>query len=127
MEKLISIIEKTLVPVANKLSQNKYLSAISGGCMSTLGIIMVGAVFTILTNISWQPYTDLLASTGLDQLFTGVQNVTTNLLAVYMAFAVGYRGATVFENKKYTLTSGFLSLFAYMLLVPLDTTTLADS
>ena len=55
MEKLISIIEKTLVPVANKLSQNKYLSAISGGCMSTLGIIMVGAVFTILTNISWQP------------------------------------------------------------------------
>lgn len=56
MEKLISIIEKTLVPVANKLSQNKYLSAISGGCMSTLGIIMVGAVFTILTNISWQPY-----------------------------------------------------------------------
>ena len=25
MEKLISIIEKTLVPVANKLSQNKYL------------------------------------------------------------------------------------------------------
>ena len=105
MEKLISIIEKTLVPVANKLSQNKYLSAISGGCMSTLGIIMVGAVFTILTNISWQPYTDLLASTGLDQLFTGVQNVTTNLLAVYMAFAVGYRGATLIENKKYTLTS----------------------
>lgn len=127
MEKLISIIEKTLVPVANKLSQNKYLNAISGGCMSTLGIIMLGAVFTILTNISWQPYTDLLAKTGLDQLFTGVQNVTTNLLAVYMAFAVGYRGATVFGNKKYTLTSGFLSLFAYMLLIPLDSTTLADS
>lgn len=126
MEKLISIIEKTLVPVANKLSQNKYLNAISGGCMSTLGIIMLGAVFTILTNISWQPYTDLLAKTGLDQLFTGVQNVTTNLLAVYMAFAVGYRGATVFGNKKYTLTSGFLSLFAYMLLIPLDSTTLAD-
>ena len=62
-----------------------------------------------LTNISWQPYTDLLAKTGLGQLFTGVQNVTTNLLAVYMAFAVGYRGATVFGNKKYTLTSGFLS------------------
>ena len=89
MEKLISIIEKTLVPVANKLSQNKYLSTISGGCMSTLGIIMVGAVFTILTNISWQPYTDLLASTGLDQLFTGVQNVTTNLLsAVDLTVAV---------------------------------------
>ena len=56
-----------------------------------------------------------------------MQNVTTNLLPVYMTFPVGYRGATVFENKKYTLTSGFLSLFAYMLLVPLDTTTLADS
>ena len=51
MKKLISIIEKTLVPVANKLSQNKYLSAISGGCMSTLGIIMVGAVISCLYGV----------------------------------------------------------------------------
>ena len=76
MEKLISIIEKTLVPVANKLSQNKYLNAISGGCMSTLGIIMLGAVFTILTNISWQPYTDLRVKTWSEQIFTGAQNGT---------------------------------------------------
>ncbi|MFQ9071333.1 MAG: hypothetical protein ACLR43_00065 [Faecalibacillus faecis] len=42
-----------------------------------------------------------------------------------MAFAVGYRATVLKINI--VLTSGFLSLFVYMLLVPLDTTTLADS
>lgn len=126
MNKFTSIIEKTLLPVANKLSNNKYLNAISGGCMSTLGIIMVGAVFSILTNISWEPYTNFLASTGLDVLFNAVVAVTTNMLSVFMAFAVGFRGATVFENQKYKLTSGFLSLVSYMLLVPLNSASLAE-
>ena len=82
--------------------------------MSTLGIIILGAVFN-LTNISWQPYTDLLAKTGLGQLFTGVQNVTTNLLAVYMAFAVGYRGATLYlEIKIYFNIRFFIFICLYV-------------
>lgn len=124
MEKFISIIEKVLMPIADKLSSNKYLAVISQGCMSTLGVIMVGAVFSILTNIQWAPYTNFLASSGLGTLFGGVTNVTTNLLAVYMAFAAGYRGATIFDNEKYAITSGFLSLLGFMLLVPLNTTAL---
>ncbi|MDO4467127.1 MAG: PTS transporter subunit EIIC [Bacillota bacterium] len=127
MEKFVSVMEKILLPIADKLSTNKYLAVISQGCMSALGIIMVGAVFTILTNIQWNPYTSFLASTGLGNLFQGVINVTTNLLAVYMAFAAGYRGATIFNNEKYAITSGFLSLLGFMLLIPLDTTTLAEA
>lgn len=124
MEKFTSMIEKTLVPIANKLSNNKYLKAISSGCMSLLGIIMVGAIFSIFSNIAWEPYNNFMASYGLDKLVAFVPEVTTNLLAIYMAFAVGFRGATCFENEGYAMSSGLLSLVGFMLLTPLDTTTL---
>ena len=124
MDKFTSLIEKTLVPIANKLSNNKYLKAVSNGCMSLLGVIMLGAVFSIFVNISWQPYNDFMAKYGLDTIVSFVPSVTTDLLAVYMAFAVGFRGADCFDNGSYNMTSGLLSLVAFMLLTPLNTTSL---
>lgn len=124
MEKFASLIEKCLVPIANKLSNNKYLKAISSGCMSLLGVIMVGAIFSIFTNISWEPYNNFMSIYGLDKCVKFVPTVTTELLAVYMAFTVGFRGASCFENDNYAMSSGLLSLVSFMLLTPLDSTSL---
>ncbi len=124
MDKFISIVEKTLVPIANKLSNNRYLKAISSGSMSLLGIIMVGAIFSIFVNISWEPYNEFMSNTGLNEIVNFVPAVTTNLLAVYMAFSVGFRGAGCFDNESYSMTSGLLSLVGFMLLTPLDSTSL---
>ena len=118
MEKFTSLIEKCLVPIANKLSNNKYLKAISSGCMSLLGVIMVGAIFSIFTNISWEPYNNFMSIYGLDKCVKFVPTVTTELLAVYMAFTVGFRGASCFENDNYAMSSGLLSLVSFMLLTP---------
>ena len=120
----MSTVEKTLIPVANKLSTNKYLKAISSGSMSLLGIIMVGAIFSIFVNISWEPYNQFMSNSGLDKIVNFVPTVTTNLLAVYMAFSVGFRGASCFENENYAMSSGLLSLVGFMLLTPIDTTSL---
>lgn len=46
MEKFTSLIEKFLMPLASKLSSNKYLKAISNGFGILLPVIMVGAIFT---------------------------------------------------------------------------------
>lgn len=124
MNKFISIVEKTLVPIANKLSNNRYLKAISSGSMSLLGIIMVGAIFSIFVNISWEPYNEFMSNTGLAEIVNFVPTVTTNLLAIYMAFSVGFRGAGCFDNESYSMTSGLLSLVGFMLLTPLDSTSL---
>lgn len=124
MDKFVAVVEKTLVPVANKLSNNKYLKAISSGSMSLLGVIMVGAIFSIFVNISWEPYNQFMSKYGLDTIVNFVPAVTTNLLAIYMAFAVGFRGAACFENESYAMSSGLLSLVGFMLLTPLDSTSL---
>lgn len=124
MEKFTLLLEKTLVPIAEKISNNKYLKAISSGCMSLLGVIMLGAIFTVFLNISWEPYNNFMSTTGMDVIVGFVPAVTTDLLAIYMAFAVAFRGATCFDNGKYAISSGLLALVCFMLLVPLNSTTL---
>ena len=124
MEKCITVLEKSLLPIANKVSNNRYLKAISSGSMSLLGIIMVGAIFSVFGNISWQPYNQFLNTYHLDIVIAFVPAVTTELLAIYMAFTVAYHGASCFENKEYAMSSGLLSLVSFMLLVPMDSTSL---
>lgn len=45
MNKFIQFMEEKFIPVANKISRIKALQAVSGGSMSLLGVIMVGAIF----------------------------------------------------------------------------------
>lgn len=120
MNTFIKFMEDKIVPVAGKVSSNKYLKSISAGCMSLLAVIMAGAIFSIFTNISWEPYNNFMASYGLDRMVAFVPQVTTNLLAVYMAFSIAYNAADNFDNGKYAFSSGILSLVCFMLLVPLD-------
>ena len=120
MNTFIKFMEEKIVPVAGKVSSNKYLKSISAGCMSLLAVIMAGAIFSIFTNISWEPYNNFMASYGLDRMVAFVPQVTTNLLAVYMAFSIAYNAADNFDNGKYAFSSGILSLVCFMLLVPLD-------
>lgn len=56
MNKFIQFMEEKFIPVANKISRIKALQAVSGGSMSLLGVIMVGAIFSVLTSITWSPY-----------------------------------------------------------------------
>lgn len=121
MNTFIKLMEDKIVPIAGKVSSNKYLKSISAGSMSLLAIIMVGAIFSIFTNISWEPYNNFMASYGLDRVVEFIPQVTTNLLAIYMAFSIAYNGANNFDNGKYAFSSGILSLVCFMLLVPLNT------
>ena len=121
MNTFIKLMEDKIVPIAGKVSSNKYLKSISAGSMSLLAIIMVGAIFSIFTNISWEPYNNFMASYGLDRVVAFIPQVTTNLLAIYMAFSIAYNGANNFDNGKYAFSSGILSLVCFMLLVPLNT------
>ena len=97
MDLFISFMEKKFIPVATKISNNRYLKAISSGSMSLLGIIMLGAIFSVLTSITWTPYQEFLQSTGLLTIINYVPNVTTNLIGLYMSFSIAYHGAKILE------------------------------
>lgn len=122
MNKFMSMMEKYLVPFANKISANRYLKTISNGSMALLGVIMLGSLFTVVSSITWEPYQNFLTSTGLGTLFSYVPDYTIDLLALYMAFSIGYQGAKIFEIKDKAFNAGAISLVCFLLLTPINST-----
>lgn len=120
MERFINFMEEHFLPIANKISANKYLKAISSGSMSLLGVIMVGALFSILTSITWQPYQDFLTNTPVGIIVNYIPAITTNLIGLYMAFSIGYHGAKVFGIENNAFNTGIMSLVSFVLLSPIS-------
>lgn len=121
MDKFIKFMEEKFVPIANKVSSNRYLKSISSGSMALLGVIMLGSIFTVIASFSWQPYQDFLVSSNISVILNYVPDFTIDLLALYMAFSVAYNGCEVFEIKKHALNTGLISLISFLLLTPINT------
>ena len=112
--------EEKVMPIANIISQNKYLKALSGGMMSVLSIMMVGAFFTILGNIPIDVYKEFLVQYNLDKVFTLAKNMTTEVIGIYMAFLVGKSFAVLHGHKEHSTSIGLLTVMSFLILLPVS-------
>lgn len=119
MDKFTALLEKLLVPISDKLSQNKYLGAISTGFSYLLPLTMVGAIFTLLANLQIAPYQDFVTATGLKTIFAFAPTVTTDMLAVYAAYLIGKACADKLNLVKEATIIGSITLFVFLLMIPL--------
>lgn len=120
MKKFNSFMEEKFVPVATKISSNRYLKAISGGSMSLMTVIMIGAVFSLLGSISIEPYQNFLVSSGIGTILAFVPKVTTEMMAIYMVFSIAYNAATIFGYDDLKFENSILAVVGYLLLLPLQ-------
>lgn len=118
MNKFISFMEEKFIPVANKISSNRYLKSISNGSMALLGVIMLGSIFTVIASFSWEPYQNFLSYTNIGTVLNYIPDFTIDLLGLYMAFSIAYCGAALFDIKEQSLGTGLISLVSFLLLSP---------
>lgn len=118
MEKFTKFMEKYFIPVANKMSTNRVLKTISSGSMSVLGVILIGSIFSVLGSVTWEPFQSLLKATNISLLVEYVPDFTTDLLGLYMTFAIAYSGAKVYGIEKNAFNTGLLSLVSFILISP---------
>lgn len=119
MNNFMKFMEEKFIPVANKIAANRYLKSLSGGSMGLMAIVMVGAIFSLLGSIPWEPYQNVLKSTGIIQLFSFVPKATTDSMALYMAFGVAFTAAKVFDHEELAFNNALLSLASFLVLTPL--------
>lgn len=119
LEKFQAAMEKTLIPFANKLSQNKVLKAISGGFSALLPIIMVGAIASLLSGLNIEVYQNLITSIGLKTIVSYISAYTTNMMAIYAVFSIGNSMAKQLECKDQSILVGIISLMIFLLTIPL--------
>ena len=86
MQKLMDKMENVLAPLATKIGSNKILKAISTAFNLIMPLIILGAIFTLLSTLSLDAYQQFLADSGVGTVLSLVGKFTTDMLAVYVSF-----------------------------------------
>lgn len=118
MNKIEAIINDRLMPIAIKIQNNQYMSAISDGFSMILPITMLGAIFTLVSSMQFEWYQNFLKATGLVTILSYPSKVTTDLIAVYVVCAIAYNLTIKFGFKKDAFFAALISLVMFVLLLP---------
>lgn len=127
MSKLDSIFEskamQKLQALGGTMQSNKAFGAISNGMMGTMGLILAGAVFTIISTLL--NLAGVLQTT--DAVYQWLQlpyNMTMGIMAIAVAFGVAYTYTNNLEMKG-AVANGFVSLFLFLMVcAPVQSVTL---
>lgn len=118
-----NFIEEKLLPIAEKVQANKYITAISRGFIALTAASMIGAVYTLLKSLPLGAgYTNFLASTGLDKILNIPISATTELMGMFVAFSIAYQLAKSFKRDAFAV--GFISLISFFIVTPFSTSVL---
>lgn len=108
--------ENKIVPLMAKIGENKVLKAITAGMLSTMPLSLGTSIVAIVANFPITAWTTWLAETGLNVHTSAVISATTTIIALYLAFIIGYNNAKLRESD--SMTAGVLSLAAFLILMP---------
>ncbi|MBW4079946.1 PTS sugar transporter subunit IIC [Paenibacillus sp. S150] len=108
---------KKLQKFSGKLQQNRYLSSISNGLMSTLPFLIIGAFSTLFSSLQWEAYQNLIAP--VKDIIAAPATLTTNMISLYAVFFVAYRLAQSFNQDP--LLPAATALLSFFILTPVAT------
>ena len=90
---VMSFIDTKLIPLSQRIADNKYIKCLAGGSMSLMAIILIGAVFNLLNSIGFEWYQNFIQGIGINYLFNLIYNACMNLMSVFIVYSVGFNSA----------------------------------
>lgn len=119
MDKFSATLEKFVLPVADKISNNNALQAIMAGFLTILPITILGAIATLLGSLQIPVYQTFITTAGLKTVFGFVPAVTTNMLAIYTVFSIGKAMTERLGHKDQSVVAGIITLFVFLMMIPM--------
>lgn len=116
-QKFIEFLENILLPIADKLNNNRYLTALRDGFMVALPLIIFGSIFVVIANL---PFLDRLLSEDAYAAYTNAlgpaSSATLSIMGLFVIVGIGYK-----LTEKYSLQAiygGVVALAAFLILNP---------
>ena len=100
MDKLINVLEKKLMPIANKISSIKFLNALGKSFQLLLPIIIIGSFACLGAYIDIPAWTSFIEATGLVNIFNTLFFVTMKLIGFYLLLVLPYQYGKEREHPK---------------------------
>ncbi|MDR0921659.1 MAG: PTS sugar transporter subunit IIC [Lactobacillales bacterium] len=111
MNKFMDILGEKIMPLANKIGQNLYLTVLRDAFMLSFPLTMFGSLVVVVNNLPWFP--DNTKST-MSTLFGNGQNATMSIMTVFVTIGIGY----YFSKAKNVeaIFGGVISLSSFLIL-----------
>ena len=116
MNKMQDGLESIMGPLAQKITESKIISAMMPGMMASLVITMGIAAISIISAIPFEPWQNILTSTGIGEHMNAIVSATTSLMALYIVPGIAYYYAK--NDGENGLNAALLALAIFICLQP---------
>ncbi|QZY55800.1 PTS sugar transporter subunit IIC [Crassaminicella profunda] len=116
---MFKLLEKLLMPAAEKLGKNKILIAIRDGFLISTPLLIVGSIFLLLANFpisGWEEFWTKILGEGWDMWFVNVSRATFGIIALLSCLGTGYAYAREIKGDK--IQSAAVALVSFIILMP---------
>lgn len=117
MDKFMEFLENILMPVADKLNNNRYLTALRNGFMVALPFIIFGSIFVVIANfpfldqwISEEAYAAYQAALG------PASASTLSIMGLFVIIGIGYKLTEHYGGE--SIYGGAVALASFLILTP---------
>ena len=121
MNKLMEKIERYLLPVATKISNQKFLIALRDSFIGTMPVVMTGSI-ALLLNAFLVDVPDQFGNTSIPQMFSWVVDINNlifkgslAIVSLLFIFSLGVNIAKIYKTD--TLSSGIVALSAFVIAI----------
>lgn len=115
-EKFENMLSKFVMPIADKVNNNKMLSAVAEGFVRTTPIILGVAVFAIIGNLPIPGWVEWLTANQLKSHFDAALGASTSVISLYVVFSIAYAYSK--KNDVNAISGGLIALASFILITP---------
>lgn len=119
MNKFLDTLEEKLVPIATKLDQNRYLSAVKDGFFAVMSFLIIGSIFLLFANMPINGYPEFMAKIlgeGWKQYFLVPFFASMNIMTLYVVIGISRSLAESYDMNQEASVIG--TLVAFLILTP---------
>jgi PTS system, lactose/cellobiose family IIC component len=116
MDKVINSMQRKLIPVANKLSGNKFMSSLGQTFQLLLPVIMIGSFACLGAFLDIPVWQNFVTSTGLQNILMTIQSLTLSIIALYVVIVLPMLYGKSLEINP--MSASIVSLMAFLILTP---------
>ncbi|WBB06525.1 PTS cellobiose transporter subunit IIC [Streptococcus alactolyticus] len=113
MNKFLDSISDKLLPVANKLASNRYLSILRDAFMLAFPLTMFGSIVVVICNL---PFLNDEMKALLNELLGSGQSATMSIMTVFVTFGIGYYLSKFYDVEG--IFGGAISFASFLILTP---------
>ncbi|WP_026568768.1 PTS cellobiose transporter subunit IIC [Sediminibacillus sp. JSM 1682029] len=117
MNKFMEVLENILMPIADKLNNNRYLTALRNGFMVALPFIIFGSIFVVIANF---PFLDQWISESAYEAYQAALGPasasTLSIMGLFVIIGIGYKLTEHYGGE--SIYGGAVALASFLILTP---------